>query len=41
MVRTVEMTIKILINSIQKTKGLEADHNPKINNKLTHIINNM
>ena len=41
MVRIVEMTIKILINSIQKTKGLEADHNPKINNKLTHIIINM
>ena len=39
--RTVEMTTKNLINSIQKIRDLEADHNPKINNKITHIINKM
>ena len=40
-IRTVEMTRKNLINSIQKIRDLEADHNLKINNKITHIINNM
>ena len=40
-IRTVEMTTKNLINSIQKIRDLEADHNLKINNKITHIINNM